>query len=104
VAVLVYGVNVMRAILEEKTSHIMEVMLAIAQAKEMMAGKILGVGAVGLTQVGIWALAALLVSTPGLIAGAGFLKGILSVKLLVYFGVFFLLGYTLYSTLCAAVG
>src|SRR5579864_7617238 len=46
---LLYGINVMRAILEEKTSRVMEVMLSTAQAKEMMAGKILGVGAVGLT-------------------------------------------------------
>ena len=50
--VLLYGINVMRAILEEKTSRIMEVMLSTASAKDMMAGKILGVGAVGLTQVG----------------------------------------------------
>jgi ABC-2 type transport system permease protein len=104
VTVLLYGINVMRAILEEKTSRIMEVMLSIAQAKEMMAGKILGVGAVGLTQIGIWVAVALLASSPGLIAGADMLKGILSVKLLAYFAVFFLLGYTLYSTLCAAVG
>ena len=53
--VLLYGINVMRSILEEKTSRIMEVMLSTASAKELMAGKILGVGAVGLTQVGIWA-------------------------------------------------
>jgi ABC-2 type transport system permease protein len=104
ITVLLYGINVMRAILEEKTSRIMEVMLSIAQAKEMMAGKILGVGAVGLTQIGIWVAVALLVSSPGLISGAGIIKGILSAKLLVYFAVFFLLGYTLYSTLCAAVG
>src|SRR5258708_6522439 len=54
VTVLLYGVNVMRSILEEKTSRIMEVMLSTASAKDLMAGKILGVGAVGLTQVGIW--------------------------------------------------
>src|SRR5512146_1106500 len=53
--VLLYGINVMRAILEEKTSRVMEVMLSTATAREMMAGKILGVGAVGLTQIGIWA-------------------------------------------------
>ncbi len=56
--VLLYGINVMRSILEEKTSRIMEVMLSTASAKQMMAGKILGVGAVGLTQVAIWATAA----------------------------------------------
>ncbi len=102
--VLLYGINVMRSILEEKTSRIMEVMLSTASAKDMMAGKILGVGAVGLTQVGIWALAAGIFSAGTLVATAGMIKGVLSVKLLVFFAVYFLLGYVLYSTLCAAVG
>lgn len=102
--VLLYGINVMRAILEEKTSRIMEVMLSTASAKEMMAGKILGVGAVGLTQIGIWAIAAAIFGGGALFAAAGILKGVISVKLLGFFAVFFLLGYALYSTLCAAVG
>src|SRR5437899_3589542 len=102
--VLLYGINVMRYILEEKTSRIMEVMLSTASAKEMMAGKILGVGAVGLTQVGIWAATAGVLSAGTLAASAQLLKGVITVKLLLSFGVFFLLGYVLYSTLCAAVG
>jgi ABC-2 type transport system permease protein len=104
VTVLLYGVNVMRSILEEKTSRIMEVMLSIASAKDMMAGKILGVGAVGLTQVGIWAATAGILSAGTLMASAQLLKGVVSVPLLVFFAVYFLLGYVLYSTLCAAVG
>jgi ABC-2 type transport system permease protein len=102
--VLLYGINVMRSILEEKTSRIMEVMLSTASAKEMMAGKILGVGAVGLTQVGIWALAASIYGAGPLLVARGLLKGVITPSLLIYFGVFFLLGYVLYSTLCAAVG
>jgi ABC-2 type transport system permease protein len=102
--VLLYGINVMRAILEEKTSRIMEVMLSTASAKELMAGKILGVGAVGLTQVAIWAVTAGVVSGGAQLGVAAVIKGVLSVKLLVFFGVYFLLGYVLYSTLCAAVG
>jgi ABC-2 type transport system permease protein len=102
--VLLYGINVMRAILEEKTSRIMEVMLSTASAKELMAGKILGVGAVGLTQVGIWATSAGLYGSAGLASSADMLKGVITAKLLIFFAVFFLLGYVLYSTLCAAVG
>jgi ABC-2 type transport system permease protein len=106
VTVLLYGINVMRSILEEKTSRIMEVMLSTASSKEMMAGKILGVGAVGLTQVGIWAAAAAgfagyAVVTSGMVKT---LKAVMNPMLLIYFVVFFLLGYVLYSTLCAAVG
>jgi ABC-2 type transport system permease protein len=104
--VLLYGINVMRSILEEKTSRIMEVMLSTATSKEMMAGKILGVGAVGLTQVGIWASAAAAfagyaVVTSGMMK---MVKAAIYPMLLIYFVVFFLLGYVLYSTLCAAVG
>lgn len=101
--VLLYGVNVMRSILEEKTSRIMEVMLSTATAKEMMAGKIVGVGAVGLTQLGVWALMA---SAGVGYAGAvtGMLKSVVNPVMLTYFLVYFFLGYVLYSTLCAAVG
>jgi ABC-2 type transport system permease protein len=103
VSVLLYGINVMRAVLDEKTSRIMEVMLSTATPNQMMVGKILGVGAVGLTQIAIWALAVALPSL-GLLAGPGALKGVISVKLLSYFPVFFLLGYALYSTMYAAIG
>src|SRR5947207_3908199 len=48
---LLCGINVMRAILEEKTSRIMAVMLSIAQANEILAGKIAGVAAAGRTQI-----------------------------------------------------
>jgi ABC-2 type transport system permease protein len=102
--VLLYGINVMRSILEEKTSRIMEVMLSTASAKEMMAGKILGVGAIGLTQVAIWAGASLIFAAGPLVASGDMLKGVLTIKLLVFFPLYFLLGYVLYSTLCAAVG
>ena len=101
---LLYGINVMRAVLEEKTSRVMEVMLSAVTAKEMMAGKILGVGAVGLTQVGIWTATAAILSAGPLAASAGHLKGIISLKVGIFFPIFFLLGYILYSTLCATVG
>jgi len=106
---LIYGINVMRAVLEEKTSRIMEVMLSSARPSEMMAGKILGVGAVGLTQICIWLAASTLLSGAGIaassLAGQGIdLKNILNPAAMVFFAVFFLLGYVLYSTLFAAVG
>jgi ABC-2 type transport system permease protein len=103
-SLLMYGINVMRAVLEEKTSRIMEVMLSVAQAKEMMAGKILGVGAVGLTQIGIWAAVALIYIVPNAMALRSQLKTMLSPSLLLWFAVFYLLGYTLYSTIYAAIG
>jgi len=104
VTVLMYGINVMRAIIEEKTSRVMEVMLASARPMEMMGGKIIGVGAVGLTQVAIWATAAGAYFSFNLMASGSSLHNIISIKLLIFFAVFFLLGYILYSTLCAAIG
>src|SRR5260370_4974091 len=101
--VLFYGSNVMRAIVEEKTSRIMEVMLSTANANETMAGKILGVGAVGLTQIGIWTVTTGVLSAPGLIAGAEVLKGVDPLKVVIFFPLFFLLVCTLFSTLYAAV-
>ena len=64
-AILFYGMNVARSIIEEKTSRIFEVLLATIKPEEMMAGKVLGVGAVGLTQVGIWVLGGTLVLQRG---------------------------------------
>jgi len=104
--VLMYGMSVMRSILEEKTSRVVEVMLSSVTAKEMMAGKILGVGAVGLTQILIWTALASVVSLPSIMALGGGGKGGLAISTTagVFFAVFFLLGYLLYSTMCAALG
>lgn len=104
--VLIYGVSVMRSILEDKTSRVVEVMLSSVSAKEMMAGKILGVGAVGLTQVLIWTVLGSMISLPSIMALAGGKAGGLAISTTagVFFGVFFLLGYLLYSTMCAALG
>lgn len=51
---LIYGQLVMRSVMEEKISRISEVMLSSVKPFDLMMGKILGVGAVGLTQLAIW--------------------------------------------------
>lgn len=102
---ILYGVAVMRSVLEEKTSRVMEVVLSSATAKELMAGKILGVGAVGLTQIAIWVIIGLGATTPGLLAARSQLSQInLSPAALPAFAVFFALGFLLYSALYAALG
>ena len=53
-SLLSYGVMVMRSVMEEKSSRITEVLMCAASAQELMAGKILGTGSVGLTQIGLW--------------------------------------------------
>jgi ABC-2 type transport system permease protein len=54
--VFIYGAMVMRSVMEEKTTRIVEVMISSVKPFQLMLGKILGVGAVGLTQVAVWAI------------------------------------------------
>ncbi|MEO0339605.1 MAG: ABC transporter permease [Bacteroidota bacterium] len=54
--VFIYGMMVMRSVMEEKTSRIVEVMISSVKPFTLMLGKIIGVGAVGLTQVAIWSI------------------------------------------------
>ncbi|HKF21188.1 MAG TPA: ABC transporter permease [Candidatus Angelobacter sp.] len=103
-SVLLYGVQVMQAVLEEKSSRVMEVMLSTAQPKELMAGKIVGVGAVGLTQVAIWIAAGAAFSFSSLAANSAQLKDLISWKVVLGFPLFYLLGYVFYSALYAAIG
>lgn len=51
---LIYGTMVMRGVMEEKTNRIAEVIVSSAKPFQLMMGKIVGIGAVGLTQFGIW--------------------------------------------------
>ena len=103
-AVLLYGISVMRSVLEEKNSRIMEVLLSSASSTELMTGKLLGVGAVGLTQIIVWTVMGGVVALPALAAQASFGGLQLSPTVMVSFVLFFLLGYLLYSTMYATIG
>jgi ABC-2 type transport system permease protein len=102
---MIYGLNVARSIIQEKTSRIFEVMLATVKPSDMLAGKLIGVGAVGLTQIFIWLVAgtAILISP----LAAAMLTGEYAVHFSwtegVLFPVYFLLGYLLYSSLFAGL-
>jgi ABC-2 type transport system permease protein len=103
--VLIFGMSVMRSVLQEKTSRIMEVLMSSVSAGDLMAGKILGVGAVGLTQIAIWASMASFAAAPGAFAFSAVIKQAnYTLATGIYFAIFFLLGFFLYSALCAALG
>lgn len=55
-SVFIYGMMIFRSVMEEKTSRIVEVMISSVKPFQLMLGKIIGVGAVGLTQFVIWAI------------------------------------------------
>jgi ABC-2 type transport system permease protein len=101
---MIYGMNVARSIIQEKTSRIFEVMLATAKAGDLLGGKLIGVGAVGLTQIAIWVVAALAIG--GSIA-APLLAGQLDLHFSwvegVLFPAYFILGYLLYASLFAGL-
>lgn len=61
-AVFIYGMMIMRSVMEEKTTRIVEVMISSVRPFELMLGKIIGVGAVGLTQFAVWAILIPLIS------------------------------------------
>jgi ABC-2 type transport system permease protein len=107
-SLLLYGVAVMRGILEEKSNRIIEVLLGSLTPDQLMTGKILGIGFVGLTQIVIYAATAgALRYYIGVSAFQADWTGALdsvSPMTMGYFFVFFLLGYFLYTSLFAAVG
>jgi ABC-2 type transport system permease protein len=102
---MIYGLNVARSIIQEKTSRVFEVMLATVKPSDMLAGKLVGVGAVGLTQVGIWLIAgAAIIVSP---IAAAVMTGDFAVHFTwvecVLFPVYFLLGFLLFSALFAGL-
>jgi ABC-2 type transport system permease protein len=103
-AVLLYGISVMRSVLEEKTSRILEVLLSSATSTELMAGKLLGVGTVGLTQILVWVAIAGVFALPAMAMQPTLSEFQIPLGVLIAFAIFFLLGYLLYSTMYATIG
>ncbi len=105
--VLMYGIYVMRGVLEEKSSHIVEVIISTVKPFELMLGKILGIGAVGLTQFLLWSIMMVAISAPGAAAAVGMggleLPAVPAIQI-VFFVIYFVLGFLLYGTLYAGIG
>ena len=110
-AILLYAVNVLRSVVQEKTNRVVEIMVAAAKPRALMLGKILGVGAVGLLQLAIWAvIAVLLMRFRGSVLGVfGIEAGNWSLPPLgladaAVILAYFVLGYFFYAALYAAIG
>lgn len=109
-SLLMYGITTMRSIQEEKSTRVMEILLSSVRPFPLLAGKILGVGAVGFTQYLIWAVAGAGVLTYGAVMMSAF-SGAASgfhlhfpVALWLWFVLYFVGGYLLFASLFAAVG
>ncbi|HXT14750.1 MAG TPA: ABC transporter permease [Gemmatimonadaceae bacterium] len=118
-AIIVHGQNVMRGVLEEKTTRVAEVVISSIKPESLLAGKVLGVGGVGLTQIVAWLGIGLYLTTffgPLVLKAAGggaaaagsaaptFSMGGMSPAVMAISLGFFLVGFTFYATLFAAAG
>jgi len=101
----VWGAAVMNSVIEEKTNRVVEVVVSSLSASRLFAGKLVGVGAAGLTQFTVWAVCLAAINAVG-VASLGAMGRLpeLSPFLLVAFVLFFLLGYFLYGSMYAAIG
>ncbi|HEY9003547.1 MAG TPA: ABC transporter permease [Mucilaginibacter sp.] len=111
-SLFIYGAQVMRGVIEEKTSRIIEVIVSSVKPFQLMAGKIIGVGLVGLTQFVIWiGLSTAISYYLGIKGGMGGQMTVFIHSLganaayeLSCFVFYWITGFLLYSALFAAVG
>ncbi|CAN5421397.1 ABC transporter permease [soil metagenome] len=133
IILLIYGTMVMKSVAEEKTSKVVEIIISSVKPFQLMMGKILGIGLVGLTQLVIWGILLIglqvtigivfagyiseltqVANDPTMSAGAPdqakiaqFLEAVKQINVLQLFGIFvfyFVGGYILYGSLFAAIG
>jgi ABC-2 type transport system permease protein len=113
-ALLLYGMQVMSSVVEEKSSRIVEVLVSSLTPFQLLLGKVIGVASVALVQLGIWAGTAMVLTTYRLQVAGAFGASPKSVSdlpiptvspmMLVVFLGFFVLGFFFYSAMYAAVG
>jgi len=106
-----YGQAILRGVIEEKNSRVVEIVLSSLRPFQLMAGKIVGIAAVGFTQYAIWTVFGILLATQGGALARGFFPQAQDFPIpsippyvFVYFVLYFVLGYFLFSTLFAAIG
>jgi ABC-2 type transport system permease protein len=101
-----YGIFVMRGVIEDKSSRVVEILLSSARPHQIMAGKVLGIGAAGLVQIAVWGLCMFLLSAVGALFAVMAKVPLPSVSVwtIVAFIGFFLIGYLLYASFYAALG
>lgn len=108
ITLLIYGQQILSAVVEEKETRIAEILFSSAKPFELMMGKLVGVGLAGLTQLAIWIASLLLLIGFGLanatMMGMDIPLPDISPLIVVYFFIFFLLGFFIYATIYALIG
>jgi ABC-2 type transport system permease protein len=110
-SIILYGQTVLRGVIEEKSTRVAEVVVSSVSTNTLLAGKVLGVGAVGITQQIAWFTTGYLMArlrAPILTAFGAKVETLnlpsVSFGSIVVLVLFFVLGYVFYSSLFAAVG
>lgn len=108
ITLTIYGQVIMGAVVEEKETRIAEILFSSARPFELMFGKLVGVGLAGLTQLGIWvgslvAILAFLSTQADMSEIVGSMPHITPLMIL-YFFVFFIVGYFIYASMYALIG
>jgi ABC-2 type transport system permease protein len=104
---LIYGTQNMKGVIDEKSNRIVEVVIASLRPTELMLGKILGIGLVGLTQYFIWCFFAVNLSVPAIasrMATTNMGVPTIPLSMILYFILFFVFGYFLYASIYTAIG
>jgi len=108
ITLAIYGQAIMGAIVEEKETRIAEILFSSARPFELMMGKLVGVGLAGLTQLAIWLASALVLLAVGAtqLSASGIPLSMpnLTPLSVIYFFIFFLLGFFIYATIFALIG
>ncbi len=108
ITLTIYGQVIMGAVVEEKETRIAEILFSSARPFELMFGKLVGVGLAGLTQLSIWvgSLAALIffLSTQADTSEVALSLPHITPLMIVYFFVFFIVGYFMYASIFALIG
>jgi ABC-2 type transport system permease protein len=110
--IVLYGQSILRGVLEEKTTRVAEVIVSSVSTDVLLAGKVIGVGAVGLLQQAVWLTSTALFyhfrapifQKLGMPAGVDIPLPNVPPMLIAALVLFFILGYGLYAALFAAVG
>ena len=106
--IIIYGQMMMHGVLEEKANRVVEVIVSTTTPAQLMAGKLVGICGVALTQIGVWLLSASVVTGPlmaaRLPAGASANLPTLSPTIVAHFVALFLLGFILYASWYALIG
>jgi ABC-2 type transport system permease protein len=108
IPMLIYGVEIMRGIVQEKTERIVEILISSMSPRQLLGGKVLGLAAVGLTQISVWVVMGGVVGGAAgamVSAASGFHLGqFLRWSIVPYFLIFYLLGYMIYVCVYAVGG